>query len=207
MIADASPNRSLPRFRRIDQFMDQDAFARALADAYPRLWLVAVACCQDRVQAEDIVQDAVMAALGRLSDFQRGTNFQAWMATFVRNVARNHRRKSTRRETVAVDPQALEQQSGGGWPSNSGGGENQRALGSITSLDEAFDDQLLDAMRRLTRDARMCLLLRTVEEMSYAEIAAILQIPEGTAMSHVHRAKQSLRESLVEFGHPQAVRQ
>jgi DNA-directed RNA polymerase specialized sigma24 family protein len=40
------------------------------------------------------------------------------------------------------------------------------------------------------------LLLRTVEKLSYAEIAALMDMPEGTAMSHVHRSKMALRERL-----------
>jgi RNA polymerase sigma-70 factor (ECF subfamily) len=48
--------------------------------------------------------------------------------------------------------------------------------------------------------ARACLLLRTVHDMPYKQIAQVLEVPEGTAMSHVHRARQAMRQRLMEEG-------
>jgi RNA polymerase sigma-70 factor (ECF subfamily) len=59
-----------------------------------------------------------------------------------------------------------------------------------------FDDEVLSALREISDVARMCLLLRVVQQLSYDDIAQTLHIPAGTAMSHVHRAKQSIRERL-----------
>ena len=55
---------------------------------------------------------------------------------------------------------------------------------------------VLQALRQLPDVARTCLLLRVVREMTYAEIAAALDIPAGTAMSHVHRTRKKLRRLL-----------
>ena len=54
------------------------------------------------------------------------------------------------------------------------------------------------ALNSVSDIARACLLLRTIEQMEYAEISRLLAIPEGTAMSHVHRARQHLRERLAD---------
>ena len=59
-----------------------------------------------------------------------------------------------------------------------------------------FDDRLLRALSMLEETARTCLLLRTLSDMPYREISQILEIPEGTAMSHVHRSRQVLRAAL-----------
>jgi RNA polymerase sigma-70 factor (ECF subfamily) len=56
------------------------------------------------------------------------------------------------------------------------------------------------ALRGVSEVARACLLLRTLEGMPYARISELLQIPEGTAMSHVHRTRQFLRERLADLG-------
>ena len=53
-------------------------------------------------------------------------------------------------------------------------------------------------MKRLEETARTCLLLRTLRDMPYREISLLLDIPEGTAMSHVHRARQAMRYFLTE---------
>ena len=58
------------------------------------------------------------------------------------------------------------------------------------------------AMNRISAVARSCLLLRTLEGLPYSQIAQMLQIPQGTAMSHVHRARRHLREHLIRFRAP-----
>lgn len=61
-----------------------------------------------------------------------------------------------------------------------------------------FDDQVLSALQQLSAEARACLLLRTVEQLSYRDISKLMHIPEGTAMSHVHRSRLKLRQLLAD---------
>ena len=68
--------------------------------------------------------------------------------------------------------------------------------GELAIDQKSFDDQVLAALHTLEDTARACLLLRTVEGMPYREISVALDIPEGTAMSHVHRSRQSMRRIL-----------
>jgi RNA polymerase sigma-70 factor (ECF subfamily) len=70
--------------------------------------------------------------------------------------------------------------------------------GQIAPDQASFDDKLAAALQELSDEARSCLLLRIVEQLSYAEISALLNIPEGTAMSHVHRSKAALRKRLAD---------
>ena len=67
------------------------------------------------------------------------------------------------------------------------------AGGELRADQGAFDDQVLACLGALEPTARACLLLRTVLDMRYREMARVLDVPEGTAMSHVHRAKRELR--------------
>jgi len=62
-------------------------------------------------------------------------------------------------------------------------------------------DRVLEALVSLEETARACLLLRTVLDKSYREISLALDIPEGTAMSHVHRARKAMRRMLEESPH------
>jgi RNA polymerase sigma factor (sigma-70 family) len=68
--------------------------------------------------------------------------------------------------------------------------------GRLVAHQAAFDDEIRHALVNLGDAARACLLLRVVQQLSYDEIAELLQIPSGTVMSHVHRAKQSIRAHL-----------
>ena len=72
------------------------------------------------------------------------------------------------------------------------------AEGQLHEAQTEFDDHVVRALESLGDVPRSCLLLRTVAELSYVEISACMQIPEGTAMSHVSRSKARLRRLLHE---------
>jgi RNA polymerase sigma-70 factor, ECF subfamily len=163
--------------------------------AYPRLTTIAAAIVGDQTQAEDIVQEAAIIAMEKISDFHVGSNIVAWLAEIVRRCALNYRRKTQNRKTFAADPSSLVQLA-----QNSTGAAMAAPItdrtGELLVDQSAFDDEVLTALQRLSPDARCCLLLRTIQKLSYAEIAVIMEIPEGTAMSHVHRSKNELRGRL-----------
>jgi RNA polymerase sigma-70 factor (ECF subfamily) len=163
--------------------------------AYPRLTTIAAAIVGDQAQAEDIVQEAAIIAMEKIADFQVGTNITAWLAEIVRRCALNYRRKTQNRKTYAADPASLVQLA------RDSSGELVAAplvdaSGNLLADQAAFDDEVSIALQRLSHDARCCLLLRTIQKLSYTEIAEIMRIPEGTAMSHVHRSKNELRNRL-----------
>ncbi|MEX2171235.1 MAG: RNA polymerase sigma factor [Pirellulales bacterium] len=174
---------------------DFDEFAAQYRQAFPRLRLIAAAIINDSAHAEDIVQEAALIAVSKAAQFRAGSSFSAWLAAIVRHCALNYRRKIQTRKTFATDPTHLAQYedqtvvAGGVWPSVGANGE-------VLPFQASFDDELVGALNALGDDARCCLLLRIVQRLSYAEISDLLQIPEGTAMSHVHRGKQALRQRL-----------
>src|ERR1043165_8093013 len=79
-------------------------FAAQFKSALRTLWLVAVGITGDRGGAEDVVQEAALLALGKLDQFEPGTNFRAWMAQMVRYVALNHARKRQKQRGAPLDP-------------------------------------------------------------------------------------------------------
>jgi RNA polymerase sigma-70 factor (ECF subfamily) len=175
---------------------DPLGFAAQYRDAYPRLVLVAAGVTGDRESAEDLVQEAAIIAFEKIQHFSPGSNFSAWLAEIVRRCALNHRRKTQLRRTYAADPLVLGQMNrrDGALPEPS---PIAPASGEILADQSSFDDELVAALQQLGDVARCCLLLRTIEKLSYAEIAGLMQIPEGTAMSHVHRSKVVLRRALT----------
>lgn len=172
------------------RMLTRDEFGRQFEGSRRKLWWVAVSVLGRREQADDVLQDAAMIALGKLDEFDPATSFEAWMAQVVRFVALNAARKRARRAALAAsgseEPVAPERIDG----------LRIRSDGSVPRDQQAFDDRVVRALDGLPEIARACLLLRAVEGLSYREISVLLSIPEGTAMSHVHRARTAMRRSL-----------
>lgn len=178
---------------------DRGGFERAVRQVWPTLFSIASAVLGRRNDAEDVVQEAVIVALGKESELPAVNNFTAWMGQIVRFVALNRRRSARLRETLGEE--SLQ---------HVGVGQNARVpnaagMDGLTSVDPhgqlrggefAFDDRLLHALLAIDEIPRACLLLRVVNELSYKEIGHALDIPEGTAMSHVFRARRFLMEKL-----------
>jgi RNA polymerase sigma-70 factor (ECF subfamily) len=120
-------------------------------------------------EVPDAIQDVFLSAWARLADLREAAAFGAWLAVIARhNASRFHRARLDIREPVEV----------GGAPSV-----------------EAFE--LLDAVRALPGAYRETLLLRFVEDMSAAEIAARTGLTEGSVRVNLHRGVKLLRERLA----------
>lgn len=191
--------------------LSAEKFAALFQESARVLWTIAAGVLGHPSEAEDVLQEACVMALGKLEQFEPDTNFAAWMGSFVRNVALNHRRKRLRRATETVDPHGAHELHGGNGRDASRGARDHAAgeategapfglpideRGSLREHQAAFDDRVLGALCELAEEPRATLLLRIVLGLSYREIAGVLGIPEGTAMSHVHRAREALRERL-----------
>lgn len=142
-----------------------------------------------------------MIGLAKIDSFRTDTSFIAWMAQIVRFVALNHRRKGQRARTSNMDHLDLDARPA---PSHTpAAGVTYR--GDVNPAHEAFDDAMLQALESLEPTARECLLLRVVMDLPYKDVARIVGVPEGTAMSHVHRSRHALRTRLRNLtGDPKA---
>jgi RNA polymerase sigma-70 factor (ECF subfamily) len=160
------------------------------------LWCIAVAIVGDRHLAEDVLQEAAVIALRKLDDFDASTSFTAWMGQIVRYVALNSARRRGGSPVVHIDPAAFEQVLGVSASTGANPGAFLSGTGEMPAAHEAFDDRVLAALRALDETARACLLMRVLADLPYREIALALSIPQGTAMSHVHRARAALSQKL-----------
>jgi RNA polymerase sigma-70 factor (ECF subfamily) len=163
--------------------LSADEFSARFQAGARVLWTLAAGLLGDPSEAEDVCQEAFLAAYAKRDQFEPGTDFLAWMGRFVRYVSANEVRKRARRRTATTDPVVLD------------GGVAPAAESANLGADE-FDERLLAGLAELNEVPRACFLLRTLRELTHAEIAALLAIPEGTAMSHFHRARTFLRAKL-----------
>jgi RNA polymerase sigma-70 factor, ECF subfamily len=146
---------------------------------------------RDRADAEDVVQDAFIRALRGFDGF-RGEAMRPWLLAIVRNVAWRAlaaRRRSTNNviPIEAAYSRADEDEPGAmSIPSDEPSAEARL----IEAGDRALVTRALDRVTPLFREV---LVLREVEEMSYAEISTVLGVPQGTVMSRLSRARAELR--------------
>jgi RNA polymerase sigma-70 factor (ECF subfamily) len=122
-------------------------------------------------EADDLVQEAVMRALGALAQYQRGTSLRAWMFTIVRNVFfEQNRRRNTERAALAQSELA----------------ETSEAPPQTGHMDLADLARHLFALPPLLREA---LVLVGAQGLSYEEAAAICSVPVGTMKARVSRGR------------------
>ncbi|MGQ0544447.1 MAG: sigma-70 family RNA polymerase sigma factor [Betaproteobacteria bacterium] len=151
--------------------------AQRLVDLIPRLRRYARALVGDRASADDLVQDTLERAWAKLHLYRRGTDLRAWLFTVMHNVHVNKLRAAR-----ATDP--LE--------------EEMPELAQRAAQGDALVVRDLDrAIARLPAEQRAVLLLVTLEEMSYDQVARTLGIPIGTVMSRLSRAREKLRAMML----------
>lgn len=143
----------------------------------PNLRRYARALVGDRDGADDLVQDTLERAWAKLHLYRRGTDLRAWLFTVMHNVHVNRVRA-----TRPVDP--LDE-------------EMPELAQRGTQSDGLLVRDLDRAIARLPADQRAVLLLVTLEEMSYEEVARTLGIPIGTVMSRLSRAREKLRTMML----------
>ncbi|MFP5341589.1 MAG: RNA polymerase sigma factor [Candidatus Limnocylindria bacterium] len=151
---------------------DAQAFEVLVGAEVDDLWRLAVAIVLDRDVGHDVVQDSLVAAWNGLPRLRDPRLFRTWIRRIVINRARNALRRP--RTTSLVE--------------------------AITGTDPTTDwDDVLAieaAMRQLTPDLRACAALFYLQRATVAEIAQVLDCPEGTVKSRLHAARARLREAL-----------
>jgi len=149
---------------------------RKIEAEIPRLRRYARALTHDAVIADDLVQDCLTRALGKLHLWQEGTDLRAWLFTILHNQYVNYIRRSAR-EGAAVRLTERE-------PMLARAPQQGKRL-ELRDLERAFA-KLPDAQRSV-------ILLVALEGMRYDEVAAVLDVPVGTVRSRLSRGREALR--------------
>jgi RNA polymerase sigma-70 factor, ECF subfamily len=160
----------------------------------PALYNVAFWLTRNQTDAEDLVQESFLKALRGFASFEPGTNFKAWIFRILRNTYLTSRTGLAARRTVALEEELDEQhESGAGlYPE----GAIDRQTPEINLIRMSDRAALNAALEKLAPPLLEVILLCDVEEMKYKEIAAVLEIPIGTVMSRIARARSALRGTL-----------
>ena len=142
-------------------------------------WLV-----RNEQDAQDVVQEAYLRAFKSFAGFH-GSNGRAWLLTIVRNTSYTLLKKNRAVDLTTTFDEEIH-------------GYGDEAVSPVTILERSDNAELIkEAMDDLPAEFREILTLRHLEGLSYKEIADIAQIPPGTVMSRLARARGKLKEYLA----------
>jgi RNA polymerase sigma-70 factor, ECF subfamily len=152
-------------------------------------------------RAGDLVQETFLRALRSREGFDlQDHGIRPWLIRIMHNIHLTQADRQ-RREPILMDGQALGLAAGEGTEgrgSGSGGG-SESSVPFAEDFFQNLDEKLVHALESLPSEYQVVLLLWSVEELSYKEIAEAVSVPIGTVMSRLHRARQRLAAMLQEF--------
>lgn len=155
------------------------ALVRRIEKSRTKLYRMALAWCHDPMLADDLVQETQILALQKLHQLNNEAAFNGWIYTILNNAWLGHLRKS--RPTEDIDQLVVA----------------DAASPEHETLMQQVDLMVRSAMSALPNAQRQVVSLVDLDGLSYSEVADILQVPIGTVMSRLNRARSALAESII----------
>jgi len=159
------------------------------------LYNTAYRMARNSEDAEDLVQETYLKAYRYYDKFTEGTNLKAWLFRILKNTFINsYRKRQSEPPRSSFDDiedayeTSIQREAGSRIPSPE---ENV--------LENVLDEDVQRALDELPEDYRMVVLLADLEGFSYQEIAEILEVPPGTVMSRLYRARRRLEEQMLAY--------
>jgi RNA polymerase sigma-70 factor (ECF subfamily) len=180
---------------------DDEGFPARTLEFLDSIYGAALRLTRNADRAQDLVQDTYLKAIRAERQFAQGTNLKAWLFTILHNTWRNRQRDGARAR-VEFDSEAVER-SAHLRATHYGGqaeGGAVRALAETPEsllLRDTLNADLQAALDGLGEAFREVVWLRDVDELTYQEIADVLEIPIGTVMSRLSRGRKQLYAALV----------
>ena len=161
----------------------EEQLRRVIEQHAAAVYRVAITVVHDAALADDVVQETMLKAWRHSPVPPNEAIPKAWLLKVARNTAGSLLR--TRREDLH-DPDTL--------PESAGGPETGRTVENRAHL-----DALWELMRHLNEDARILIVLKEVDGLSYDEIASALDLPLSTVKTRLYRARKSLKDALKDW--------
>lgn len=177
---------------------EMQAFGLLVAKYQDRIFNLVSRMCPRRADAEELAQEVFLRALEKLDQFRGHSQFYTWLFRIAANLVLSHRRREGRIRFVplaegadcdgqaSAAPAAVLAQRRHPAP-------EAEAMAAETSV------RVAEALETLDEEHRLIVVLRDMEDMDYAEIAAVLDLPVGTVKSRLHRARGLLKEQLSDL--------
>jgi RNA polymerase sigma-70 factor (ECF subfamily) len=170
--------------------LDRTQFEALAMEHLDTLYRMARRLTRDEASAEDLVQETYLRALRSYESFDlKEFGIRPWLLRILHNLHAS-RFKREKRQPLSVDDEQLQ--------TVALASEGAQSAGAGTVWD-GMDEQLVQAVDSLPEEYRTVLMLWAIEELSYKEIAEAVDVPIGTVMSRLFRARQKLSDQLQAF--------
>ena len=174
------------------------AFAALVAKYQDRIFNTVFRMCQSRADAEELAQETFLRALERLSQFRGESKFYTWLFRIAANLAISHGRRSAR---IRFHPLAGPERADGAQAQNLAGvlADRREPEPQAAAMSAETNQRITESLEQLSDEARLVVILRDIEEMNYAQIADVTDLPVGTVKSRLHRARGMLKQMLADL--------
>ena len=169
---------------------EEPGFASAALEFLDSLYGTALRLTRSADRAQDLVQDTYLKAIRAERQFAQGTNLKAWLYTILHNTWRNRQRDGAR-SRVEFDSETVER------TAEAGGEVRVHETPESLLMRATLNADLQSALDGLAETFREVVWLRDVDELTYQEIADVLDIPIGTVMSRLSRGRKQLYDALT----------
>ncbi len=167
----------------------QELFDRYVVPEVDVMYRVAMSLTRNRADAEDLVQDTMLRAFRAIERFD-GRYPRAWLLTILRNAQLNRVRR--KRPELLRDPDTTMERVA------DTSGSATDVEGAV--VDATFDARVEESYRRLPDKFRSVVELVDLGSLTYQEAADVLDVPVGTVMSRLHRARNRIKKDLEKVG-------
>jgi RNA polymerase sigma-70 factor (ECF subfamily) len=164
----------------VNMFCRNPELKSRLENSRPRLYRLAYSWCHDTYLADDLVQETLSKGIKNVGKLRNPETLESWLFTILTNTWRSHLR--AKKEVVEYNEESF---------------HTDATPEQLNSRYETVNS-VQQAVGQLAIGQRQVLTLVDLEGFSYAEVAQILDIPIGTVMSRLCRARQALKENLLE---------
>ena len=158
-------------------------FARLLALNLPKVHRAAAGLLRDEQEAHEVAQDALAKAWAARDRYDPARPFYPWLYTIVRNACRDAVARGRHRARPGLEPERVSS-------------SDPTPLAALSQRRQ--EAAIREALGRVSAEHRDVLVMRHFEDLSYAEIGELLQVPQGTVMSRLYRARKALLAAMKE---------
>jgi len=180
---------------RRSQHGDPEAMTCLIVKYQDRVYNAILKICSNPDDAAELTQDTFVKVLESIGTFRGQSGFYTWLFRVAVNLTLNHCRRRFKLSPVSLDAAGQLQ-----------GREKEQLVAMLANPEQDDPAQIvqqkelvqvvLDLIGRLNEEHRIVLVLRDIEQMSYTQIAEVLQLEAGTVKSRISRARAALRELL-----------